>query len=66
MHKQSIRTFTFKGKKEYMILKSLSYICEFLSDFLRMDSEESSLKSRSIVETSEALIARPRPRAANT
>lgn len=31
-----------------------------------MDSVESSLKSRSIVDTSEALIARPRPRAANT
>lgn len=42
------------------------YICEFFSDFLRMDSVESSLKSFSIVETSESRMARPKPRAANT
>lgn len=46
------------------------YICEFLreflSDFLRNDSEESSLKSLSRVETTEALMARLKPRAANT
>lgn len=42
------------------------HIWEFLSDFRRMDSEESSLKSFSMVETTEARTALLSPRAANT
>lgn len=65
--KTSYKNYCIKPWKHYWCL---GYICEFLSeflsDFLRMDSVESSLKRRSIVETSEALIARLKPRAANT
>lgn len=69
LHKCRNRPFQNNAELKFQTIKPcrpFCYICEFFSDFLRMESTESSLKSRSIVETTESLMARLKPLAANT